>query len=45
MQTRRIQNKIKPMDKKSKQKVKKQNVRDECFEQCMDNNATQKSKL
>ena len=40
MQTRRKQNKRKPMDGKSKQKRKRQNVRDECFDNFMDNNET-----
>ena len=39
MQTRRRQNKRKPMGEKSKNKIKRQIIRDECFEQCMDNNA------
>ena len=38
MQTRRKQNKRKTMDEKSKRKI--QIIRDECFEQCMDNNAS-----
>ena len=36
MQTRR--KKRKTNDEISKQKIKRQNVRDECFENCMDNN-------
>ena len=40
IQTRRKQNKRKPMDDKSLKKIKRQNVRDDCLEQCMDNNAT-----
>ena len=41
METRRKQNKRKPIDEKCKNKFKRQNVRDECFEQCMDNNETE----
>ena len=33
------QNKRNPMDEKSK-KIKRQIVRNDCFEQCMDNNAS-----
>ena len=40
MQTRRKQKKRKPMDEKSKNKIKRQNVRDKYFEQWMENNAT-----
>ena len=41
MQTRRKQIKRKPMDEKNKNKnIKRQTVRDECFEQCMNNNAS-----
>ena len=40
MKTRRRQNKRKPMGEKSKNKIKRQIIRDECFEQCMDNNAS-----
>ena len=40
METRQKQNKGITMDEKSKKKIKRQFVRDECFEQCMDNNAS-----
>ena len=40
MQTRRRQNKRKPMNEKSKNKIKRQIIRDECFKQCMNNNAS-----
>ena len=40
MQTRRKQKKRKPMDEKSKNKIKRQNVQDKYFEQWMENNAT-----
>ena len=40
MQTGQRQNKRKPMDKKSKNKIKRQIILDECFEQCTDNNAS-----
>ena len=39
MQTRWKQKKRKQMDEKSK-KIKRQIVRNDCFEQCMDNNAS-----
>ena len=40
IQTRRNQIKRKPMDEKTKKKIKRQTIRDECFEQCMNNNAS-----
>ena len=41
METRRKQNKRRLIDEKCKRKFKRQNVRDEFFEQCMDNNETE----
>ena len=40
METRRKQKKRKSMDEKSRKKIKRQLVRDECCEQCMDSNAS-----
>ena len=40
METRRKQIKRKPMDEKTKKKIKRQTIRDEYFEQCMNNNAS-----